>query len=100
MYLNYYLMRREPFHVTPDPAFLYFSPSHKEALASVVYGMQARKGFIAVTGEVGCGKTTLVRSILNRIDRERFKVIYVFYPNISLDDLLSTIFEEMGKERT
>ena len=55
MYLGFYGLTREPFHVTPDPRFLFLSPSHKEAFAAVVYGVKQRKGFITLTGEVGTG---------------------------------------------
>ena len=53
MYTAYYELRQEPFHVTPDPDFLFPSPAHKEALAAIIYGIEQRKGFVAITGEVG-----------------------------------------------
>ena len=56
MYLSYYGLYKEPFHITPDPEFLFESPSHREAYATIVYGVARRKGFIAVTGEVGTGR--------------------------------------------
>src|ERR687887_27455 len=59
MYNAFYELQREPFHVTPDPEFLFPSPAHKEALASIIYGIEQRKGFVAITGEVGVGKTTI-----------------------------------------
>lgn len=96
MYLNYYGMHKEPFHVTPDPSFLYFSPSHKEALAGIIYAVQKRKGFVAVTGEVGSGKTTVIRSFLESVRSEQYKIVYVFYPNLTLLDFLHTIFQELG----
>ncbi len=64
MYLKFYQLESEPFHITPDPEYLFLSPSHKEALASVLYGVERRKGFIALTGEVGTGKTTVIRAFL------------------------------------
>ena len=70
MYLDYYRFDREPFHITPDPKFLYLSPSHKEALASIIYGIENRKGFVCILGEVGLGKTTIVRSYLELADRD------------------------------
>ncbi len=96
MYLNYYRMHKEPFHVTPDPSFLYFSPSHKEALAGIVYAVQKRMGFVAVTGEVGSGKTTVIRSFLETVKGEQYRIVYVFYPNLTLLDFLHTIFQELG----
>ncbi len=68
MYLEYYRLNKKPFHVTPDPEFLYLSPSHREALASIVYGVEQKKGIIEITGEVGTGKTTILRSYLEQAD--------------------------------
>lgn len=95
MYLNFYNMIREPFHVTPDPSFLFLSPTHKEALASIIYGIEQRKGFISIIGEVGTGKTTIIRSYLERIDRTKIKPVYVFNSNVSIKELLKTFFQEM-----
>ena len=64
MYLNFFGLRKEPFHITPDPEFLFLSSSHKEALASIVYGIEKRKGFIAMVGDVGVGKDDIT-SILS-----------------------------------
>jgi general secretion pathway protein A len=61
MYERYYRLQKAPFHITPDPEFLFLSPTHKEALASIIYGVEGRKGFIVIVGEVGLGKTTVVR---------------------------------------
>ena len=96
MYLDFYHLDREPFRITPDPEFLYLSPSHKEALAAIAYGVEQRKGIIAVTGEVGTGKTTILRAYLDKADPERLKSAYVFNPNVSFPALLQTIFRELG----
>ena len=96
MYLNFYNLKKEPFQITPDPEFLFLSPSHKEALAAIMYGVEQRKGFIAITGEVGVGKTTILRSYLEEIDKETLKTIYIFNPNLSFSGLLKTIFQELG----
>jgi nucleoside-triphosphatase THEP1 len=96
MYLSFYHLKKEPFHITPDPEFLFLSPSHKEALGSVIYGIEKRKGFVAITGEVGVGKTTILRSYLDRAELERLKIIYVFNPNVSFQGLLKTISRELG----
>lgn len=95
MYLNFYNMIHEPFLITPDPALLYLSPSHKEALASIVFGIEKRKGFVAITGEVGTGKTTIVKSYLERTDRAKVVPIYVFNSFISFRELLDVIFQEL-----
>lgn len=96
MYLNYYDLNREPFNITPDPEFLYLSPCHKEALASIIYGVEQRKGFIAVLGEIGVGKTTILRSYLNRIDRDKLLAIYILNPMLSFPNLLRLIGRELG----
>ena len=96
MYLNYYRFKKEPFQITPDPEFLFLSPSHKEALASIIYGIEEKKGFIAILGGVGVGKTTILRAYLEKVDRERVKVIYVFNANLSFESLLNTIYRELG----
>lgn len=98
MYLNYYNMARTPFHITPDPEFLYLSPSHKEALGAIIYCISKKKGFVSVIGEVGTGKTTIIRSYLARTQRSKVKPIYVFNPSVSFAELLKTIFRELGIE--
>ncbi|MGQ9750054.1 AAA family ATPase [Desulfosoma sp.] len=96
MYLDFYKFRAEPFHITPDPDFLYLSPSHKEALAAIIYGVQQRKGFITITGEVGLGKTTIVRSYLERYDPKSTKTVLVFNANVSFEGLLRVMYRELG----
>jgi type II secretory pathway predicted ATPase ExeA len=95
MYLSFYGLRKQPFHITPDPEFLYLSPSHQEALAAIIYGVEQRKGFVAITGAVGVGKTTILRSYLER-KKESLKIIYVFNAKISFQELLTTIYRELG----
>jgi len=96
MYQDFYHLKKEPFHTTPDPEFLFLSPSHKQALGSIVYGVKNRKGFIVITGEVGVGKTTILRSYLESVDKQNTKVIYIFYANVSFRNLLRTIYKELG----
>jgi general secretion pathway protein A len=96
MYSRFYNLKKEPFHVTPDPEFFYLSPTHKEALASIIYGVTAGKGFIVITGEVGVGKTTVLRSYLERINGKKSRIVYVFNPNISFKELLQNIFQELN----
>ena len=98
MYLDFYDFRKEPFQTTPDAEFLFLSPSHKEALASIIYGIEQRKGFIAITGEVGVGKTTILRSYLESVDKRHQKTIYIFNPKVTFEHLLSTILHELGAE--
>lgn len=96
MYTAYYELRQEPFHVTPDPEFLFPSPAHKEALAAIIYGIEQRKGFVAITGEVGVGKTTILRSYLDFADRQSLKLIYVYNSHLTFDELVTTILQELG----
>ena len=96
MYLSYYKLKQHPFHITPDPSFLYLSPSHKEALASMIYGLKQRKGIVAVTGEVGLGKTTILRFLLDRYRKKaHIKSVFIFNSNISFKVLLKIIFQEL-----
>lgn len=96
MYLRFYRLTREPFHITPDPDFLFLSPAHKEALGAIMYGVRKRKGFVSVTGEVGTGKSTVVRAFLAGIDRDSTRPIYIFNANVTFDGLLAVIFRELG----
>lgn len=96
MYLNFYSLKREPFNITPDPELLFLSPSHREALAAVICGVNRRKGFVAVTGEVGVGKTTIIRAFLEKVDKQNVKAIYVFNANLTFKSLLKTIFQNSG----
>jgi general secretion pathway protein A len=96
MYLKYFGLKKEPFHITTDPEFLYLSASHREALASIIYGIDKRKGFISITGAVGVGKTTILKSYLEKTDRKKIKAIYIFNPNVSFKYLLKLIHQELG----
>jgi general secretion pathway protein A len=96
MYLNFYKLKKQPFHITPDPEFLYLSPSHKEAMSAIIYGITQKKGFVAVTGAVGVGKTTILRSYLETTDRKRLKLIYIFNSKLTFKDLVTTIYQELG----
>jgi general secretion pathway protein A len=98
MYLDFFGFRKAPFHVTPDPDFLFLSTGHREALASIVYGVEQRKGFIALVGEVGVGKTTVLRSYLEEADSRRLKAISLFNPKVSFEDLLRIIHRELGSD--
>ena len=96
MYLSFFNLKKEPFQITPDPAFLFLSPGHKEALASIIYGVEKKKGFVLIIGAVGVGKTTILRAYLEKAEKGRFKIIYLFNSNISYHNLLRFIFKELN----
>jgi general secretion pathway protein A len=98
MYLDFYHLKKAPFHITPDPEFLFLSPSHKAALGALVYGIEERQGFVALIGEAGLGKTTILRSYLERVDQSQLRPIYIFNSNVSFSDLLKTLCREFGIE--
>lgn len=96
MYLNFYSLNKEPFQITPDPAFLFMSPGHREALASIIYGVEKKKGFVLIIGAVGVGKTTILRAYLEKAEKEKLRAIYLFNSNISYNNLLKYILRELG----
>jgi len=100
MYKSYYGFCEMPFNITPDPKFLYLSPTHQEALQHLKFGVEQRKGFIVVVGEVGCGKTTLCRRFLNELDPERFDTALILNPRINENQMLRAILHELGEETT
>jgi general secretion pathway protein A len=95
MYCKYYGFSEEPFEITPDPNFLYMSPGHEEVLTSIIYGIQSRRGIMAVVGEVGTGKTTLLNTALEWLS-EKTKVAYVINFDVDFDDLLSMALINLG----
>jgi len=98
MYKDFYHFTKEPFNNTPDSEFLYLSPTHWEALAAIVYGTENRKAFILITGDVGVGKTSILRAHLKDIDRDKVRYIYITNPNLTFRELLEKIFKELHIE--
>lgn len=98
MYKEYYGFREMPFNITPDPKFLFLSPTHQEALQHLRYGIEQKKGFIVLTGEVGCGKTTICRKLLNEIDHEKYDTALILNPRLSETQLLKAILTELGEK--
>jgi general secretion pathway protein A len=97
MYLEHYGLIRPPFEMTPDPAFLYLGEVHQEGLATLVYGVRARKGFVMLTGEVGTGKTTLLHALLAQLDPSAASA-FVFNPRLDPLDFFRVLFDEYGIE--
>lgn len=97
MYARFYGLSEMPFNVTPDPRFLYLSPSHQEAISHLRYGIEERKGFIVLTGEVGCGKTTLCRALLNDLNHDVYETALILNPRINERQLLHGILRELGE---
>ena len=95
MYTAFYGLREKPFSLTPDPRYLFLSDSHREALAHLLYGIEQGEGFIALTGEVGTGKTTLSRTLLERLSPET-NVAFIFNPTLNGEEFLRTICDEFG----
>jgi len=83
VYAEFYGLKELPFALTPDPRFIYFTPSHTEVMANLHYGIESGKGLVVVTGEVGTGKTTILRWMMQRLDRTVL-VAYVFNPRLSV----------------
>ncbi len=93
MYEDYYGFKEQPFNVTPDPRFLYRSAGHREALAYVTYGIFQRKGLIAVTGEVGVGKTTVVNAFID-LFKPSIEVSFIFTTKFPFDQLLYLVCKD------
>ncbi len=98
MYNAFFGLDADPFRVNPDPRFLYFSESHREALAALIYAVRERKGFIVLSGEVGTGKTTVVNALLAKLPKH-VQTAYLFNTALSLEDFFAYVFDELGLER-
>jgi general secretion pathway protein A len=100
MYRDFYGLKELPFALTPDPRYIYFTPSHTEVMANLHYGIESGKGLIVVTGEVGTGKTTILRWMLQRLDRTVL-VAYIFNPRMTVQEFyqhLTALFDVKGWE--
>jgi len=99
MYAEFYGLVRPPFEMTPDPAFLYLGETHREGLATLLYGVQAGKGFVLLTGEVGTGKTTLLHALLGQLDASTASA-FLFNPKLDPLDFFLVLFDEFGIQKT
>ncbi len=95
MYLEFLGLREKPFSITSDPAFLYLSRRHREALSHMIYGIRERKGFVEITGEIGTGKTTLCKALLRQLPTDT-KTALVLHSNLSELQLLQNIVQDFG----
>lgn len=94
MYTQFFKFREKPFNLVPDPGFLFMSDRHEKALTFLEYGLSEKAGFIMLTGEIGMGKTTLIRHLLNQVDEQDTDVAVVFHTNVSGTVLLRQILSE------
>ncbi|HTV57100.1 MAG TPA: AAA family ATPase [Terriglobia bacterium] len=91
MYNAYFGFSESPFNLSPDPAFFYRSAQHEEALANLIYGVQSRKGFIVLTGEVGTGKTTMLECLRDFLDSQYIEFAFIFNSRITPDQFFEMI---------
>jgi general secretion pathway protein A len=97
MYLSYFGLSDNPFSIAPNPDYLYMSPRHKEALAHLIFGLRESGGFVMLTGEVGTGKTTVSRKLMQQLP-ENTQVAMIINPTLSALELLGTLCDELGIE--
>ncbi len=97
MYLNHFNLTEQPFSITPDPRFLYMSARHREALAHLLYGLGEGGGFVQLTGEVGTGKTTICRCLLEQVPDD-VDIAVVLNPKVTAIELIATVCDELGIE--
>ncbi len=96
MYKEFYRLRLNPFEMTPDPSFLFLTRRHQEALMALYYGVHRRKGFVALTGDVGTGKTLLIHCLLRMLKDSEIACAYVFNSRLSTLDFLYYVATEFG----
>jgi putative secretion ATPase (PEP-CTERM system associated) len=96
MYESFYRLKAKPFQLNPDPTFFYGSRGHKRAMAYLQYGLYQGEGFIVITGDVGAGKTTLVRSLLQQLDSSKFVAAQLVSTQLDADDILRSVAHTFG----
>ena len=97
VYLDFYNLRETPFSITPDPEFIFLSNTYKSVIDKILYGINNRMGFILLTGEVGTGKTTICRSVIDNLDNKA-RMVYIINPSVSGRELISGILDDLGLE--
>lgn len=96
MYKKFFGLQENPFNVNPDPRYLFVTPHTEEALSCLTYGIQSRKGFILLTGEVGTGKTTLINKLLEWLHRGNCPTAFIFNPRLSEDQFFDFMMADLG----
>lgn len=96
MYERYFGLKEKPFRITPDPRFLYLSEKHAEALDHLHYGITQGEGFMVISGDVGTGKTTIIRSLMDRLDDPKIRTAIILNPLLEIVDLLRAILLDFG----
>ena len=96
MYKSFYHLQKNPFEITPDPSFLFPTTRHNEALASLYYGVTSHRGFVVLTGEVGTGKTLMLRSLLGLLQRRDVASALIFNPSLSPLEFIRYIAGDFG----
>jgi general secretion pathway protein A len=95
VYLKFFGLTDKPFELTPDPKFLFLTPGHREALSQLIYGVQEQKGFILMSGEVGTGKTTLLRSLVTRLEGQ-LEAAFIMNSTLPFDEILEYALADFG----
>ncbi len=98
MFLDFYGLREQPFGVTPDPAYLYLSRTHREALAALLYGIKADRGFMALIAESGMGKTTLLYRLMEQL-HDSARTVFLFQTQCDSRELFCYVLSELGIHR-
>jgi general secretion pathway protein A len=96
MYNAFFGFKESPFNLSPDPSFLYRSPQHEEALANLIYGVQSRKGFIVLTGEVGTGKTTMLQCLRDFLESQRIEFAFLFNSRVTVEQFFEMIAYDLN----
>jgi len=95
VYLDYYQLKEAPFSITPDPEYLFYSATHKNAIDKLIYGINSRLGFLLLVGEVGTGKTTICRTLLDNLTHQA-STVYIINPSLSGRELIFSILDDLG----
>ena len=96
MYKQFFGLRENPFNANPDPRYLFLNPQAREALEEMKYGIQARKGLIVLTGEVGTGKTTLINCLLDSLRQQQMPTAFIFNSHLAINHLFDLVLADFG----